>query len=58
MFDSGVTYPKEVPYVTMRLFCALFGALLVPVTFVTIIKMRCSYIAATVGAIMVLLGES
>ena len=57
MFDSGITYPKDVPYVPIRAFCALFGALLVPVTFMTIINMRCSYIAATVGAIMVLLGE-
>ena len=58
MFESGAPYPAEVPYVQMRLVCALFGAGLVPVMYALLLAANCTTHASMVGAVMVLLDTS
>ncbi|KAJ3214338.1 Protein O-mannosyltransferase 2 [Dinochytrium kinnereticum] len=41
-FESGAKYPAELNYTGMRVFSALFGALMVPVAYVTGLELRFS----------------
>ncbi|KAJ3143090.1 Protein O-mannosyltransferase 2 [Physocladia obscura] len=53
-FDSGKDYPPEVNYTGMRIFCALFGAFMVPVAYFTGIQLHMSKRACILLAIMVM----
>ncbi|KAJ3333188.1 Protein O-mannosyltransferase 2, partial [Gonapodya sp. JEL0774] len=53
-FPSGATYPQELNYGVMRVFCATFGALMVPLAWYTALEMRMGKRAALLAAVMVL----
>src|SRR5262245_37442402 len=55
-FESGHDYPDHVPYVSMRIFIALFGAAMVPMAYLTALQLRFSQKAAFLAATMVLFG--
>lgn len=47
-----------VPYVSMRLFPAICGILLVPITFLTLKAVGCRTATATLGASLIIFGRS
>ncbi|KAJ3372297.1 Protein O-mannosyltransferase 2 [Allomyces arbusculus] len=53
-FESGKEYPPNVNYTAMRMFCALWGALMVPVAYLTARELKMSRWAAFAAASMVL----
>ncbi|KXS10626.1 glycosyltransferase family 39 protein, partial [Gonapodya prolifera JEL478] len=53
-FPSSQTYPRELNYGIMRVFCATFGALMVPLAWYTALEMRMGKRAAFLAAVMVL----
>ena len=56
-FTSGLVYPEELHFSIMRLFCATFGAGMVPLAFATSIEMGTSWSAAFLTGVMVLCGR-
>lgn len=56
-FDSGATYPAHVNYGAMRIFNAAFGALMVPVAYLTCVQLKMSTKASLLAATMILLGK-
>lgn len=54
-FGSGKKYDGHVDYVAMRVFVALFGAAVVPLTYVTALQLRMRHATAVLTATMVLL---
>jgi dolichyl-phosphate-mannose-protein mannosyltransferase len=56
-FESGKKYPDGLHYGVMRVFCASFGALMVPLAYFTAIELGMSKKAATLAGGMVLMGE-
>lgn len=56
-FESGHTYPENVNYAGMRIFNAFWGALLVPLAYLTARELKMSYKASILAATMVLLGK-
>lgn len=56
-FDSGATYPEDVNYACMRIFNAFFGAMMVPVAYLTAVQLKMSLKASILAATMVLLGK-
>ncbi|KAJ3087221.1 Protein O-mannosyltransferase 2, partial [Physocladia obscura] len=54
-FESGDKYPPGLFYTGMRAFCALFGAMMVPLGFYTGIQLNLSILASTFLALMVML---
>jgi len=53
-FESGAQYPVDLNYTTMRVFCAIFGALMVPIAYFTATQLRFSRMASIFMATMVL----
>jgi dolichyl-phosphate-mannose-protein mannosyltransferase len=53
-FESGKQYPDDLDYVTMRLFSASWGALLVPAAYITAYQLNMSKKACFLAACMVL----
>ncbi|KAL0089723.1 glycosyltransferase family 39 protein [Phycomyces blakesleeanus] len=54
-FDSGQEYPENVNYTVMRLFNAVWGALMVPLAYATAEEMGMSYKACILAGTMILL---
>ncbi|CDS12794.1 hypothetical protein LRAMOSA04978 [Lichtheimia ramosa] len=54
-FESGHTYPDNVNYAAMRIFNAFWGAMLVPLAYLTAQQFHMSYKASILAATMVLL---
>ncbi|KAL1917211.1 uncharacterized protein VTP21DRAFT_4867 [Calcarisporiella thermophila] len=57
-FESGKDYPENVNYSVMRLFCAAFGALIVPIAYFTALELKYSRLAALVVGTMILLDNA
>jgi dolichyl-phosphate-mannose-protein mannosyltransferase len=55
-FESGKEYPPELNYSVMRLFCSIFGALMVPLAYFTAIQLKMSKSSAVLCSSFVLLG--
>ena len=55
-FESAAKYPAELNYTGMRVFAAMFGALMVPLAYFTGIQLRLSKPASFLLASMVLMG--
>jgi dolichyl-phosphate-mannose-protein mannosyltransferase len=55
-FKSSSAYPPEVNFVVMRIFCAVFGAFMVPLAYLTAIQLKLSKPASILCAVMVLCG--
>ncbi|CAO3631730.1 unnamed protein product [Cunninghamella blakesleeana] len=53
-FDSGATYPSNVDYRSMRIFCAFWGALIVPLAYATTKEFYLSKKSCFLSALMVL----
>ncbi|KAI9322252.1 Dolichyl-phosphate-mannose-protein mannosyltransferase-domain-containing protein [Dichotomocladium elegans] len=53
-FESGHTYPENLNYTAMRVFNAFWGALLVPLAYLTARQFQMSYKASILAAMMVL----
>ncbi|KAJ3328364.1 Protein O-mannosyltransferase 2, partial [Blyttiomyces sp. JEL0837] len=53
-FESGAKYPAELNYAGMRIFCAVFGALMVPLAYYTGVQLKMSKAACALMAAMVL----
>lgn len=56
-FESGATYPEDVNFACMRIFNAFFGAMMVPVAYLTAVQLKMSLKASILTATMVLLGN-
>lgn len=56
-FTSGEKYPEELNYTGMRLFLASFGAMMVPMAFMTMIELGFTRRTAALAAVMVLCGR-
>ncbi|KAJ3197093.1 Protein O-mannosyltransferase 2 [Irineochytrium annulatum] len=54
-FDSGAKYPESVNYGVMRIFAALFGAMMVPVSYLTAVELHLSQPACILMALMVMM---
>lgn len=57
-FDSGTEYPEWVDFVRMRMFVATFGALAVPLAYMTARQMSLSEPASLLVGICMLLGNT
>ena len=55
-FESGATYPEQVPDVAMRVMLATFGVALVPLGWYTAVELGMSPMACHLVALMVLCG--
>jgi len=55
-WDSGRTFPDNLNYVFMRVFCATFGALMTPLAYLTARELRFSQITCISVALMVIFG--
>jgi dolichyl-phosphate-mannose-protein mannosyltransferase len=55
-FESGAAYPTEVKYVVMRVFNALFGAMVTPMAYWTGVHLRLSHLGCILLAIMTITG--
>lgn len=53
-FESGTQYPTDVNYSVMRIFCAIFGALMVPIAYFTAIQLKFSRLACILMSSLVL----
>lgn len=53
----GAEYSPNVPVFAMRFVPALCGSLLVPVVYKLLLQMKLSRTAATIGAVLVILGR-
>lgn len=56
-FESGAEYPEGLNYTTMRVFNAFFGAMMVPISYLTAVQLKMSLKASLLTATMVLLGR-
>jgi dolichyl-phosphate-mannose-protein mannosyltransferase len=56
-FESGAAYPENVNFGVMRVFNAFFGAMMVPVAYLTCVQLKMTTKASVLGATMVLLGN-
>lgn len=56
-FESGHAYPDNLNYTVMRAFNAVWGAMLVPLAYLTARQLHMSYRASILAATMVLLGK-
>lgn len=56
-WESEATYPDNVPWVAMRMFCATTGALTVPLAYYTAKGMGMSQGGVIASAIMMMTGE-
>ncbi|KAL7751599.1 Protein O-mannosyltransferase 2 [Sorochytrium milnesiophthora] len=57
-FKSGGAYPPEVNYTAMRMFCALWGALMVPLAYMTAKELRMTRWGCFAAGLMVLLDNA
>lgn len=57
-FESGATYPEGVNFAVMRIFNAFFGAMMVPIAYLTAVQLKMSLKASILAATMVLLGKN
>jgi dolichyl-phosphate-mannose-protein mannosyltransferase len=57
-FKSGAEYPKEVPFVAMRVMLASFGVAMVPLGWYTAQELGLSQMACHLVALMILCGTS
>ncbi|KAG5439148.1 hypothetical protein PCANB_001447 [Pneumocystis canis] len=57
-FNSGSTYPEPLNFGFMRAFCAIFGALCVPLAYFTAIELNYSFYASFIVGLMVLCDNS
>jgi dolichyl-phosphate-mannose-protein mannosyltransferase len=57
-FESGTKYPPELNYTGMRLFAATFGALMVPIAYLTGLELHLSTPASILLSMMVLMGNA
>jgi dolichyl-phosphate-mannose-protein mannosyltransferase len=55
-FESGAKYPEGLNYSVMRIFSAVFGALMVPVAYLTAKELKFSFLGRIFMTVMVLLG--
>jgi len=53
-FESGAQYPADLNYTAMRVFCALFGALMVPIAYFTAVQLKFSRLACVFMSSLVL----
>ncbi|CAO3683200.1 unnamed protein product [Rhizopus stolonifer] len=57
-FESGAVYPENVNYTVMRIFNAFFGAMMVPISYLTAVQLGMSLKASLLAATMVLLDNA
>ncbi|RKP12137.1 glycosyltransferase family 39 protein [Piptocephalis cylindrospora] len=57
-FKSGTTYPEDVNYHGMRIFCAIFGMIIVPLAYMSAINLGFPRRAAILAATMILLDNA
>ncbi|CEG83562.1 Putative Glycosyltransferase family 39 protein (Fragment) [Rhizopus microsporus] len=57
-FESGAVYPEHVNYTVMRIFNAFFGAMMVPIAYLTALQLKMSLKASLLAATMVLLDNA
>ncbi|KAI8971453.1 Dolichyl-phosphate-mannose-protein mannosyltransferase-domain-containing protein [Mycotypha africana] len=57
-FDSGAVYPEHVNFGVMRVFNAFFGAMVVPLSYLTAVQLKMSVKASLLAATMVLLDNA
>lgn len=57
-FNSGEKYPEDVNYAFMRIFNAFFGAVMVPLTYLTCGELGMTRVACVFAAVMVLLDNA
>lgn len=57
-FESGAEYPDNVNYAVMRIFNAFFGAMMVPIAYLTAVQLKMTTKASLLAATMVLLGKN
>lgn len=55
-FESGSKYPDEINYGIMRMYCAFFGALIVPLAYLTGVQLKFSKLACILCASMAMMG--
>jgi dolichyl-phosphate-mannose-protein mannosyltransferase len=56
-FQSGTVYPDWVNYVGMRMFLAFFGAMAVPLAYMTAVQLKLSEPACVLVGVCMLLGK-
>lgn len=56
-FESGKEYPETLNYIVMRVFLATFGAMMVPLAYLTGLEFGFSKKAALLAALMVMFGR-
>ncbi|KAG1050102.1 hypothetical protein G6F43_007601 [Rhizopus delemar] len=57
-FESGAVYPEHVNYTVMRIFNAFFGAMMVPISYLTAVQFNLSLKASLLTSTMVLLDNA
>ncbi|CAO0794622.1 unnamed protein product [Mucor circinelloides] len=57
-FESGAEYPDDVNYAVMRIFNAFFGAMMVPIAYLTAVQLKMTTKASLLAATMVLLDNA
>ncbi|KAG0866052.1 hypothetical protein G6F16_009760 [Rhizopus arrhizus] len=57
-FESGAVYPEHVNYTVMRIFNAFFGAMMVPISYLTAVQFNMSLKASLLTSTMVLLDNA
>ncbi|KAI7907111.1 Dolichyl-phosphate-mannose-protein mannosyltransferase-domain-containing protein [Cokeromyces recurvatus] len=57
-FESGAVYPEHVNFGAMRIFNAFFGAMMVPIAYLTCVQMKMTLKASLLAATMVLLDNA
>ncbi|KAI8387311.1 Dolichyl-phosphate-mannose-protein mannosyltransferase-domain-containing protein [Blakeslea trispora] len=57
-FESGATYPDNLNFAVMRIFNAFFGAMMVPIAYLTATELKMSTKASLLAATMVLLDNA
>jgi dolichyl-phosphate-mannose-protein mannosyltransferase len=56
-FESGTSYPSDINYISMRIFLAIFGVLVVPMCYVIACKSGLSQTSSLLVGMFVLLGK-